>query len=178
MVLTGFTVGTASTGRFAGGITKEMAESEEVGHFMMGILDPTDWTAVKWLAAPDDITMTLIFIKNFEIESSSVVSVVSQDFLWIQHHCSHFNLWPSTIQDHHRWFGSFGTLVTLNPSDCFSHTLGDCHYGSSAFTVENDCVGLHQCTIMVKFKTATLATLMITYPAVEIPQISWLLNEW
>ena len=33
----------------------EMAESEEVGHFMMGILDPSDWTPVKWLAAPEDI---------------------------------------------------------------------------------------------------------------------------
>ena len=51
----------------------EMAESEEVGHFMTAILD---WTPAKWLAAPDDITTAPVFTKNFEIESSNVVSAV------------------------------------------------------------------------------------------------------
>ena len=54
----------------------EMVESEEVGHFMTGILDPTDWTPAKWLAAPDDITTAPIFTKTFEVQSSSVASAV------------------------------------------------------------------------------------------------------
>ena len=48
-----------------------------MGHFMTGILmDRTDWTPAKWLAAPNNITMAPIFTKNFEIESGDVVSAV------------------------------------------------------------------------------------------------------
>ena len=47
-------------------------------------------------------------------------------------------------------WASYGTPYTTNPDDCFLHALGDCNYGSSAFAIENDCVGKHQCTIMVK----------------------------
>ena len=40
----------------------EMVESEEVGHFMTGILDPTDWTPAKWL---------VLFLMNL-VESDAI----------------------------------------------------------------------------------------------------------
>ncbi len=55
---------------------EEMAESEELGHFMTGILDPNDWTPAKWLAASDNGTNVPIFLKNFAIESDKVTSAV------------------------------------------------------------------------------------------------------
>ena len=54
----------------------EMAESKEVGHFMTGILDPSDWTPAKWLAASDNVTNAPIFMTNFAIESDKVMSAV------------------------------------------------------------------------------------------------------
>ena len=55
---------------------EEMAESEEIGHFMTGIMDPSDWTPAKWLAAPDDVMNVPTFINNFTIESGTVMSAV------------------------------------------------------------------------------------------------------
>ena len=53
-----------------------MAESEEVGHFMTGILDPSDWAQAKWLASPDNSTNVPIFMNNFTIEPDQVTSAV------------------------------------------------------------------------------------------------------
>ena len=59
----------------------QMAESEETGHFMTGILDPNDWEKVKWLAAPDNVTGVPIFINSFTIsglgEITSAVLCIS-----------------------------------------------------------------------------------------------------
>ena len=43
------------------------AESEETGHFMMGILDPKLWESSKWIAAPNNITNAPLFYQTFAV---------------------------------------------------------------------------------------------------------------
>ena len=51
----------------------EVAVSEETGHFLVGVLDPRDWEAAKWIAAGDDIKTAPYLYKAFTINSSKVM---------------------------------------------------------------------------------------------------------
>ena len=52
----------------------EMAMSEETGHFLAAVLDPTDWDTAKWIAAGGDIKTAPYLHNTFTIKSSKVVN--------------------------------------------------------------------------------------------------------
>ena len=45
------------------------AESEETGHFMTGILDPTQWEVAKWITSPDTIKNAPLLSQTFTVGS-------------------------------------------------------------------------------------------------------------
>ena len=54
----------------------DMAESLETGHFLNGILDPSDWNNVPWMTAPSGIDTAPIFSHSAAIDPSSVKQAV------------------------------------------------------------------------------------------------------
>ena len=54
----------------------DMAESLETGHFLTGILDPSDWNNVPWITAPSGIDTAPIFSHSAAIDPSSVKQAV------------------------------------------------------------------------------------------------------
>ena len=46
-------------------------------------------------------------------------------------------------------WASYGTPELKNKDSCFTHTLGECHAGSSKFAVEKECVGKTKCVVHV-----------------------------
>ena len=52
----------------------EVAVSEETGHFLVAILDPSEWDGAKWIAAGDEISTAPYLYKTFTINSSNVTS--------------------------------------------------------------------------------------------------------
>ena len=52
----------------------DMAESLETGHFMTGMMDPTSWTNIHWIAAPPGIKAAPLFNKSVPIDTRTVSS--------------------------------------------------------------------------------------------------------
>ena len=48
----------------------DVAVSEETGHFLVGVLEPKQWEAAKWIAAGDDIKTAPYLHKTFQIGST------------------------------------------------------------------------------------------------------------
>ena len=46
-------------------------------------------------------------------------------------------------------WASYGTPELKNKDSCFTHTLGECHAGSSKFALEKECVGKTKCVVYV-----------------------------
>ena len=53
-----------------------IAESEETGHFLMGILNVKDWNNIPWIAAPPSITTAPLFMKNVSIDPKTVTRAI------------------------------------------------------------------------------------------------------
>ncbi len=52
----------------------EVAVSEETGHFLVAILDPSDWDGAEWIAAGVGINTAPYLHKTFAIDSSNITS--------------------------------------------------------------------------------------------------------
>lgn len=53
---------------------------------------------------------------------------------------------PTDVISTVHW-ASYGTPELAVRDNCFTHTLGECHAGSSKFAIERECVGKAKCTI-------------------------------
>ena len=54
----------------------DMAESLETGHFLTGVLDPSDWNNVPWIAAPSGVNSAPVFSQSATIYPSDVKQAI------------------------------------------------------------------------------------------------------
>lgn len=52
------------------------ARSREVGHFMTGILDPKDWSAAQWIAAPSTVSTLPRIFKSITVPAKPIAQAV------------------------------------------------------------------------------------------------------
>ena len=71
------------------------ADSEEVGHFLTGVLDPKDWDDAKWLAIPD-LNSPVIFLNSYKLINPIIEATL---------HISGLGFFRATINrvDLHEW---------------------------------------------------------------------------
>ena len=49
-----------------------VAESEETGHFLMGVLNANDWDSIPWIAVPPSIKTAPLFMKSVSLDPKTV----------------------------------------------------------------------------------------------------------